>query len=267
MTWESISLNRNSPIPLYYQLVQYIRELIRAGQIARETKLPAERDIAEQAGVSRMTVRQALAFLEREGVLVARQGIGTFVAAPKLTYDALHLVGFAEETLSQAGAVRSQVIEQGLVPPPAQVETALRLSHGEQVIKIVRLRAAGDEPLLLGTSYLPADHCAGLERENLELQSLYTLLETRYGLPLVRATQTIEASAATGFEADLFALDEGAPVLVVEGVAYAADDQPIECFRAVYRADRVSLGMESYRTEQGREAGFSRMRVVVGPGP
>ncbi len=265
MNWGAIKLNRNSPIPLYYQLVQYIRESIRVGRLATEQKLPAERDIAEQAGVSRMTVRQALAYLEREGVLAVRSGIGTFVAAPKLTYDALHLVGFAEETMRQSGAVLSRVIEQGIVPPPAQVETALRLSRGEPAIKIVRLRAAGNEPLLLGTSYLPANHCAGLERENLESQSLYTLLETRYGLPLVRATQTIEASAATGFEADLFGVDDATPVLVVEGIAYTADDQPIECFRAVYRADRVSLGMESYRTEHGRETGISKVSVVVGP--
>ncbi len=165
--------------------------------------------------------------------------------------------------MRHGGAVVSRVIEQCIVPPPASVETALRLSRGESAIKIVRLRAKGNEPLLLGTSYLPADRCAGLEREDLESQSLYGLLESRYCLPLARATQTIEASAATEFEANLFGVADGAPVLVVEGVAYTADDRPIESFRAVYRADRVSLGMESLRTEQRGQSGISQVRVVV----
>lgn len=265
MDWRAIKLNRNSPVPLYYQLVEHIRESVRVEQLVMDMKLSAERDIAEQAGVSRMTVRQALAFLEREGILAVRPGIGTFVAAPKLTYNALHLAGFAEETMRQGGAVVSRVIELGVVSPPTPVETALRLSSGESAIKIVRLRAAGDDPLLLETSYLPADRCAGLELENLESQSLYTLLETRYGLPLMRARQTIEASAATEFEANLFGVDDGAPVLIVEGVAYTADEQPIECFRAVYRADRVSLGLESRRALHGGETGVSQVSVVLGP--
>ena len=265
MDWGATKLNRHSPVPLYYQLVEHIRESVRVGQLATDMKLPAERDIAEQSGVSRMTVRQALAFLEREGVLGVRPGIGTFVAAPKLTIDALHLVGFAEETMRHGGVVVSRVIEQSVVPPPAPVETALQLPRGQSAIKVVRLRAAGSDPLLLETSYLPADRCPGLERENLESQSLYTLLETRYGLPLMRATQTIEASAATEFEANLFGVADGASVLVVEGVAYTADDQAIESFRAVYRADRVSLGMESRRARHGEETGTSQVSVMLGP--
>ncbi|HEV2128286.1 MAG TPA: GntR family transcriptional regulator [Thermomicrobiales bacterium] len=265
MDWGANKLNRHSPVPLYYQLVEHIRKSVRIGQLGTNAKLPAERDIAEQAGVSRMTVRQALTFLEREGVLVARPGVGTFVAAPKLTYDALHLVGFAEETMRHGGAVASSVIELGIGAPPAPIQVALRLSRGETAVKIVRLRAAGDDPLLLETSYLPADRCAGIEQEDLESQSLYTLLETRYGLRLMRATQTIEASAASEFEANLFGVADGAPVLVVEGVAYTVDDQPVECFRAVYRADRVSLGMESHRTERATESGISQVSVVVAP--
>lgn len=266
MNWGAIRLNRNSPVPLYYQLVEQIRESVRVGNLTEGAQLPAERDIAERVGISRMTVRQALAFLDREGTLAVQRGIGTFVAAPKLRFDALHLVGFAEETMRQGGAVVSRVIELGVVRPPAPVATALRLPASESAIKVVRLRATGDDALLLETSYLPADRCAGLEHENLETHSLYALLETRYGLPLARATQTVEANVADEFEANLFRIGVAAPVLIVEGVTYTTNDDPIECFRAVYRADRVSLALESRRAPMsGMETSTSHVSVIVAP--
>ena len=90
-------LDKKSPIPLYYQLVEAIRDRIRAGELMPGAQLPPERELGEQYGISRMTVRQALQYLISDDVLVARQGTGTFVAEPKLTFDLRHALGFTDE--------------------------------------------------------------------------------------------------------------------------------------------------------------------------
>lgn len=264
MDWEALRLNRASPVPLYFQLAERIREAVRAELLPEGACLPAGREIAERAGISRMTARQALALLQRDGTLVVQPGVGTFVAALRMTYDALHLVGFAEETMRHGGTVVSRVIELTVEQPPDPVARRLALATQASVVKVVRLRFVEADAVLLETSYLPANRCPGLDQEDLESQSLYTLLETRYDLTLARASQTVEARAANQWEADLLDIQAGVPVLTVEGVTYTIDEQPVEDFRAVYRADRVSLAMESRRpTGTGVESGTSRISVVV----
>jgi GntR family transcriptional regulator len=245
--WQTAPLSKGSPIPLYYQLAEVIRERVRSGELAPGRQLPSERELAEQAGISRMTARQAVAYLVRDGTLSVRHGVGTFVAEPKLTYDALHLLGFTEETMRHGGAVASRVLEQAAVTPPPAVAAALGLAAEEPTIKIVRLRAAGETPVLLETSFVPAASCPGLESEDLETQSLYLLLELRYGMRLQRARQTIEATVANAYESGLFGVAAGTPMLLLEGVTYTDDDRPAEYFKAVYRADRITLELESRR--------------------
>jgi GntR family transcriptional regulator len=240
-------LDRESPIPLYYQLASAIRERIQAGVLAAGDQLPAERDLAKEAGISRMTARQALADLAFSGDVIVRHGVGTFVAAPKLTHDALHLLGFTEEMERLGGAVSSRVLECAVVTPPAAIAAALALADDERTVRVVRLRSAGETPLLLETSYVPAAQCPGLEREDLERQSLYSLLELRYGHHLQAARQTIEAAVARSYESALLGVDEGASMLVLEGVTTTDGGWPIEWFKAIYRADRVKIAIESQR--------------------
>ena len=256
---------RASPIPLYYQLAELIRERVRAGELRPGDRLPSERELAEQAGISGMTARQAVAYLVRDGTLVVRHGVGTFVAEPKLAYDALHLLGFTEETLRQGGAVATRVLEQAVVAPSATAAAALGLSPGDEAIKVVRLRSSGDTPLLLETSFLPLARCRGLEDEDLEAQSLYALLELRYGRRLRRARQVIEATVANKYESGLLRIGVGAPLLLLEGVAYADDDRAVEHFKAVYRADRVKFALESRRDgDRPAEAAARQVSLVLG---
>jgi GntR family transcriptional regulator len=240
-------LDKNSPIPLYYQLAEQIRERVDAGELKPDDQIPPERELGEQHGISRMTVRQAVNYLVRQGVLVSRPGIGTFVAAPKLTYDAFHLLGFTEKMMGEGLPIQSRVLEQALVEPPHHVATRLRLRPGQKTVKIMRLRSSPQEALLLETVYVVSALCPGLEKVDLTRKSLYVLLEQKYRLRLARAQQTLEATAANDFEAPLFGLEVGAPMILLEGVTYAANNQPVEYFKAVYRGDRFKFEMDSHR--------------------
>jgi DNA-binding GntR family transcriptional regulator len=251
LEWRRLRLTKESPVPLYYQLAERIQELARAGDIAPGERLPSERELAEWADISRMTVRQAMAWLVREGVLVVRHGVGAFVAEPKRTYDAVTLLGFTEETARHGDAVGTRVLEQRVSEPSRAVVSALDLLPGEPIVKIVRLRSAGATPVLIETSCLAAARCPGLEEADLEANSLYALLEERYAIRLRGARQTIEATTAGEYESGLLAIEPGAPLLRLEGVAFADDGRPVEHFTATYRADRFKLALESRRDGDG----------------
>jgi GntR family transcriptional regulator len=238
---------RTSPIPLYYQFAEWIRQQIRDGELEPGDRLPGERELSEEAGMSRMTVRHALSYLVREGTLVVRRGLGTFVAEPKLTYDALHLLSFTEHMLHEGLEAASRVLQHARVQAPPRVAAALQLTSDAPVVKFVRLRFSRDVALLLETIFLPAELCPGLEHEDLSDKSLYSVLEHRYDLALKRAAQTLEATVANANERRLFEVKAGTSMILVEGLTYLESGRPVELFKAVYRGDRFKFRVESER--------------------
>lgn len=252
-----MKLEKGSPVPLYYQLADCIRFWIQSGELGESDKLPSEITLSQRAGVSRMTARQAITYLVREGLLDVKPGVGTFVAAPKLTYDALHLLGFTEEMMRQGGKVSSRVLEQRGAACPRHVADGLGLLPDEEAVRIVRLRRVDGVPLLLETSFVSAALCPGLEHEDLVERSLYELMAREYGLRLERARHTLEARAPSEHERELLGMDAGTSVIVLEGVAYAEHDRPAEYCQAVYRGDRFSFVVESQRGGRGGAASGS----------
>lgn len=258
-----MALNRHTPVPLYYQLAEQLRESIRAGELRPGDQAPSERELSERYGISRMTVRQAIGYLIREGVLVAEHGRGTFVAEPKLTYDVLQLLGFTEAILQRGGLPVSQVLEQSVVAAPAVVAQELRLPQHAPVHKLVRLRLSHSMPLLLETSYLSAIGCPGLERHDLAHRSLYDVLEQDYGLSLKRAHQALEATTANSYESQLFGIPVGTPMILLEGVTSDFGEHPIEYFKAVYRGDRFKLVFDSERLMSSTGYSGPRFSLVL----
>jgi GntR family transcriptional regulator len=242
----ALAVQKDNPIPLYYQLAELIRERIASGEIKPGDQLSSARTISEEAGISRMTVRQALDYLERQGHLEVRRGAGTFVAAPKLTYHAVNVLGFTQEMIEQGRQPSSRVIEQSVVVPPGRVAARLAIEPDRLVVKIVRLRLTQDVPVLLETVFLPQASCPGLENEDLSGVSLYGLLEQRYRLRPHRSRQTLEATIASDEESRQFGIAIGTPMILVEGVTYGAGDQPIEVFTALFRGDRFQFELESH---------------------
>jgi GntR family transcriptional regulator len=258
-----MEINKNSPIPLYYQLAEILHEQIASGELKPGEQIPTERELCEKTGISRVTVRQAIAYLIRDGLLVARSGKGTFVAEPKFAYDPLHLLGFTEEMMQKGAAATSRVLEKEVVTPPAQVAAGLHLSSSATTVKIVRLRLSEGIPLLLETVYLPSALCPGLEQEDLADQSLYALLESKYGLRLSHARQTLEPTIANQYEAEMFGIPIGTGMILLQGVTFTDSNRPVEYFKAIYRGDRFKFELESRRTTWALELpNATRLNVV-----
>jgi GntR family transcriptional regulator len=260
----SLKIDKQSPIPRYYQLAELIREQVRRGDYQPGEKLPSVQELADQAGISRMTARQAVELLVRDGTLVVRHGAGTFVADPKLVSDAFHLLGFTESMASRGIIISSQVLEQAVIVPAAPVADSLMLGPGETVIQIRRLRLVGNMPLLLETSSIPSQLCPGLESEDLASQSLYAILAEQFGIYLQRTHHTLEAILPGAEERQYFGLELRTPVIVQEGVAYLEDNIPVEYFRAVYRGDRFKFELESRRAAGAdRGQGNAQLSLVL----
>lgn len=217
------------------------KELVAAyvEQTPAGTLLPTERELAATHDVSRATVRQALASLESMGVVNRIQGSGTFTVGPAIA-KSLRLTSFSEDIRARGLVPGSRVVSADARPAGADVGRDLRISPAAEVVRLVRVRTAGGVPMCLEEVYLQSAHVPGLLDLDLSA-SLYELLDTRYGIRLVRADQVLEATVLE--ERDARALDSPllAPALRVHRIGLDGRDRPIERSTSLYRGDRYQI--------------------------
>ena len=232
-------LQRDSPVPLYYQLKELIREqLLQSSPTPPDTRIPGEEELASTYSVSRMTARQAVTQLVNEGVLYRRAGKGTFVARPKIERKLARLTGYYEEMGSRGLHPGTRVLKQSIVEAGRKLAQLLAISPDDLVIRIFRLRLADGEPMALQTVHIPNCRCPALVNDDLTKFSLYQLLEQKYGLKLGHAQERISASVASRQQALLLAVPKDAPLLHIERLTFLDSDVPIEYVESLYRADR-----------------------------
>ena len=225
-------------LPLYLQIEEELTQRIGSGELEPGAQIPTERQLAEQMGVSRMTVRQALGRLEHRGLVERQQGRGTFVARRKLVQNATLLQGFFEQMIGQGVFPTSQLISSAeLVATRAWAE-ALGLHVGEPLYRVVRLRLGDGLPVALETSLFPARIVPGLIALDLAGRSIYRLMAERYGARPVRAIQSLEPVAAEPLEGELLDVAPGSPLMLVERTSWDAAGRRVEYARDLYRGDR-----------------------------
>ncbi|MBA2679819.1 MAG: GntR family transcriptional regulator [Ktedonobacteraceae bacterium] len=254
MVLSSENIDKNSPIPAYYQIMKHLREKIADGAYSINSTLPPERELVEMYQVSRMTVRQAIAELVNEGILVRRKGIGTFVAPPKLEQELSSLTSFTEDMAQRGMKAGGRILSFKEISPDATLQKILGLSAEETVFESVRLRLADEEPMALETTTLIAALCPGLKWEDLENQSLYKLLTERWNLQLEYATQSLEPILAPSHEAAILDVAPGAPLLLMHRTTYDEGGRAFEHVKSLYRGDRYKFVTELYRNQSRRTA-------------
>jgi GntR family transcriptional regulator len=243
------SIDRSSPLPFYHQLKLILLEEMERKACRPGDRLPGDHELCTTYGVSRTVVRQALAELEGEGVIERVKGRGTFFAKPKTAEGLVQsLTGLYEDVAARGGHLRSDVRKLAVVPADAQIAADLRMEPGDPVTVVERLRYIDDEPWVLTLTHVPADLAPGLVDEDLTDQSLYALLETKYGVRLVRGRRSVEAAAAGPALARSLGLAKGAPVLVLRSVSLGENDRPVESFVAYHRGDRSRFEVELHRS-------------------
>ena len=235
------AIYRNSPLPRYFQLKEILRERIRSGEWKPGELIPSERELSEKYGISRMTARQAITDLVNEGIFYREQGKGTFVSQRKITQQLIHLTGFTEDIRARGQRPGTKVLSAMMHPADEESAEKLRINQGTPIFRLQRLRLADDEPLAIELSQISFKGCEKLLEEDLEHNSLYRLLEVKYGISLMEADQELEAGLTGSEEAQLLKISIARPVLFTRRVTYTDRNQPIEYAKAVYCGNKYTF--------------------------
>jgi len=246
LTELSLSISRGSPVPLHHQLRQLLQDQIERGSLRPGQQLPHERQYAEYLGISLAPVRQALLDLVRMGLVFRVRGKGTFVRDDKVIEKISLLGSFTDSLRSQGLEPAFTVTCAASLAPPPEVRDAFE-AKPRRLFRLDRVASVTDGPLALLTAWLDPARFPDLAAQDFSQVPLYATLERLYGVRMGRALSTIEVVQLRDEEAALLQLPPGASALQVQGTTFDQNDRATEVSRVLYRADRFTFSLESYR--------------------
>jgi GntR family transcriptional regulator len=233
-------LDKNSHEPLYRQLARMLVAQIQSGGYKTGSRLPSERELSDIHKVSRITARQATDLLIEDGLIFREQGRGTFVGEPRMRH-LQGLTSFTEDMQARGYTPRSRVLTEEVLEADGELQSSLRVSEGQRVLHLVRLRMADDRPIALQASYISLAPCSGLEDEDFEDQSLFAILRNKYYLYPAWTEVDVQAVPASKEEAQLLQVRQRDPLLVIRGKTFTDSFEPIETVRTTYIGKGLAL--------------------------
>lgn len=226
------------PEPKYYAVKRYLLQSIES--LEPGSVMSTERVLSAKLGTSRTTVRQALLDLVAEGRLARRQGSGTYVAEPKVSWP-LRLTSFTEAAAENGFIASTQLLDAERIRAEDNIAASLGVEVGAPIFRIERLRLADDRPIAVETSYLSATRFPQLTRYLRRVPSLYVVLADVYGVVPASAEESISTAPASPREAALLHTDTGSPMLVLTRHSVDKSGQPVEWVTSWYRGDRITF--------------------------
>lgn len=241
----SFALDATRPAPLYQQLSDCLRRQVLAVNWPADSAIPSERELMRLTGLSRMTIRQAIDSLTREGLLTRVHGRGTYIVPKRVEQDIRGVYSFSERILAQGRSPKTIVLDTIQAPANREEADLLNLELGEPIYRLMRLRAIDGDPVAINIVRIPVHLCPGLFSFDLTT-SLYAILTEQYNLPPLRSVDTLEAVAAPREVADPLCIRPGTPVSLMRRVATTREDVPVELTEEFARSDRLRYRMHLY---------------------
>ena len=243
----NFELDSSSFVPYYAQIVDHIRSLVKEGRLREGQVFCSEGDIARELSISKMPVRQAFQKLRSEGLLIIAKGKKPVIGSGRVPWNFQQLRGFSEEMRRRGLVPSARLLSLHLQDPELEVAQALKLTPGEQVYSVKRLRLVNDEPVAVVTSFLPARIFSGLDKQDLEKRSLYEIFERTYNRKLQWAEEVIGAVTASADDAHALQAKPGSPLLLIKETTYDGQAIPIEFSVSLLRGDRYTASVISVR--------------------
>ncbi|MCM3718698.1 GntR family transcriptional regulator [Fictibacillus phosphorivorans] len=238
-------IDKTSPLPLYYQIEEAIKQKIDKGEWESGSMISSEREFAENYEVSRMTVRQAINNLVNDGYLTRRKGKGTFVSGKKIEQKLLGLTSFTEDMKARGYKPASKLVSFQKIEANHKLAKTLEISQHDVVYEIKRVRLADEIPMAIETTFVPAE-LIPLNGTHIKEGSLYSQVENA-GFHIDYATQSLEASIAREAESEILEIAKGAPVLLIQRQTFLTTGKPLELVHSVYRGDRYKFMIDMKR--------------------
>jgi GntR family transcriptional regulator len=234
-------LDRQSVVPLYYQIQQFLLEQIHSGIFGPGQAILSEKEISTQLGVSRMTVRQALKSLCSQGFLYSQRGKGTFVSETKLEKNFRNVLSFSEEMRGRGARPSSKVLSFNIAHADIKTAAALKINTEDKVISLRRLRLADGIPMAIEWSHIPVHFCPDLVATFDPRTSLYQKLADRYEIHIAVTEEVAEAGLANAEESRLLEIGKRSAVFHFVRTSYLRDGKPVEYVSSTYRGDRYRI--------------------------
>jgi len=238
-------LFENNGIPLYIQLKNKLLKDIKKNYSSND-KLPPESKLIEIYKVSRITVRKAMDELERDGLIIKKQGKGTYVKERKILYDATSIGSFTQRFSKQNHALKTKSIEYKIITNEHYVKDLLKC---DTLLLIKRFRVLDGVPFSLMLNYFDIKRVPNIQ-EKFQIQSLYTFLKNEYGIEFHKAIETVEARSATKKEAKILETKKNSPLLSLHRLSYDEKLAPIEFSDIVIKADMYKHKIMLSREQQ-----------------
>jgi GntR family transcriptional regulator len=210
--------------------------------------IPSERQLGVDLGVSRLTVRAALDELVREGYLVRRRGAGTFVAEPKVA-KGIDINSFSDDMRARGMTPASRTLDLAIVPAGARMGRILHVSPAEPVVAVKRLRLADGDPMAIELLHVRQSLVPGMTASDLEENSFYDLLASRYDLSIIGGSQTIEPTVTNEEESEVLGVPLHSPAFLFERTSRDDAGRTVEFVQSVYRGDRYRIVTELSRRD------------------
>jgi GntR family transcriptional regulator len=242
-----LTIDNDSYTPYYMQIVDQVRDLIKKNRLNQGQVFCSEGEIARALRISKMPVRQAFQKLRSEGLLVIAKGKRPVVGTGRVPWNFQQLRGFSEEMRRRGLIPSAQLLSMNLEEPDLEAAQALKLTPGEKVYRARRLRSVNGEPVAVVTSYLPARIFAGIDKQDLEHQSLYAIFEQNYKRKLQWAEEIIGAMIAGEEEAAELQTSPGSALLVIRETTFDMQNIAIEYSVSLLRGDRYAASVISVR--------------------
>jgi GntR family transcriptional regulator len=234
-----------------------VRDLIESLEVG--DAIPAERQLAADLGVSRLTLRAALDELVRDGYLDRRHGSGTYVTEPKIAQP-LTLTSFSEDMRRRGMTPGSRTLELTTTSAGARLAHRLGVSPEARLVRVKRLRLADGQPMAMEVLHVPEALVPGLSRQDFEDHSFYELLRERYDITIASGTQSIEPTVTSEEESEVLGVPLHTPAFLFERMTVSESGRIVEFVRSIYRGDRYRLvaDLVPQRSRNGRSAGVPR---------
>jgi GntR family transcriptional regulator len=250
MTLPTTELLPLSSIPLHAQLRDLLRSRILDGEYSQNSQMPSESELGATFKVSRITVRQALGDLQKEGLIYKIHGKGTFVSKPKAFQNVSTLQGLAESLTGRGYEVINRLRSFRFVPADRQVAERLGITEGDLVTQIKRVRLINREPISLEITYLKQAVGERLENADLVTRDIFLILENDCGIALGHADLAIDAVLADSDLTQALNVEPGSPIMRIERLTHDAEGQPVDFEHLYYRGDAFQ-----YRLRIDRQRG------------
>ncbi|SDJ86948.1 GntR family transcriptional regulator [Natronincola ferrireducens] len=239
-------INRNSVIPIYYQIEDWIKSQIENEQLRVDKVIPSERELTELFGVSRYTVRQAIGNLVNEGYLYRLSGKGTFVKDRNVIYKENKYTSFSEDMESLGKILKNKVIGFAITTASSSIANRLSINEKDDVISIKRIRSVDDVPFSYEMLFIPREIVGNMD-EGFAEGSMMDYYENHLGLDIDHSLETIESVKAIEKTAEKLQVPKDAPLLLVKSKLFLGNGKQIHYRKSYFRGDKYKFTIKLKR--------------------